>query len=128
MAVNDDGVISDMHFLEKDELYHWEKPYSLRFPPIGVPQLAQSNVKREKHRIQFHNMRGMPDLRIDTCGFELLRSPCTLAYDDFEYQQKIQDLYLTHLASDLQRALKAKLVVPMDFSVRSHGILKIAPH
>ncbi|KAK8045567.1 hypothetical protein PG993_005591 [Apiospora rasikravindrae] len=118
-AINDEIVISDMHYLEKHEVYEREKPYSLRFPPPnGISQLPQSNVRRDRHQIQFRSMRGMKDLRLDNCGFELLRSSCPISYQDFEDSQKIQDTYLANLANDLKRALKAKLIIPLDFSVR----------
>ncbi|KAK8018781.1 tetratricopeptide repeat domain containing protein [Apiospora marii] len=119
MAVlNDECVISDMHYLERHDMYEREKPYSLRFPPDGAPELLQSNVKRDKQQIRLRSMRGCPDLRLDTCGFELLPSPCTISYEDFGNHQKIQTTYLTDLGNDLKRTLKAKLVIPLDFSVR----------
>ncbi|KAK6855172.1 CmcJ-like methyltransferase [Apiospora arundinis] len=117
-APSDDTVISDMHFLERNEMYETEKPYSLRFPPNGMPEFPQSNVKRDKHQIQLRSMREATNLNVDTCGFELLHSPCTISYQDFEDRKKIQDIYLTDLCGDLKTALKANLVIPLDFSVR----------
>ncbi|KAK7992997.1 tetratricopeptide repeat domain-containing protein [Apiospora saccharicola] len=106
----DEMVTSDMHYLERNEMYKTEKPYSLRFPPNGIPEFPQSNVKRAKHQIQLRNMRKVTDLNVDTCGFGLLRSPCTISYEDFKDRTKIQHTYLTDLCSDLKTALKANLV------------------
>ncbi|KAK7932513.1 hypothetical protein PG985_003225 [Apiospora marii] len=63
-------------------------------------------------------MREMPNLRLDTCGFELLWSPCPISYEDFDDQQKIRDTYLANLSKSLKSTLGAKFVIPLDFCVR----------
>ncbi|KAK8084483.1 hypothetical protein PG997_005754 [Apiospora hydei] len=113
-VVSDQSVVSEMHYLEQQKLYETEKPYSLRFPPNGIPQLPQSNVKRERHQIQLHSMRQRKDLTLDSCGFELLVSPCSIPYEDFANPQRIQDTYLPNLGHNLKIALGAKLVIPLD--------------
>lgn len=127
-VVNGQNVVSDMHYLEPNDVYEREKPYSLRFPPSGIPNLPQSNVRRERHRVQFRSMRDTSNLRLDTCGFELLWSPCPISYEDFDDQQKIQDTYLVDLSNHLKRTLGAKFVIPLDFCVRPYDVFIPAPH
>ncbi|KAK8068767.1 CMCJ-like methyltransferase [Apiospora phragmitis] len=90
-VANQHSLVSDIHYLENHKLYETEKPYSLRFPPNGIPQLPQSNVRRDRHQIQLRSIRENTDLRLDSCGFELLLFPCALSYQDFEDRQKIRD-------------------------------------
>lgn len=108
-------VKSHMHFLERTSFYDQVKPYSMRFPPRS--NLPQSNVRREKHDIKFHDIRKHSDLTIDTCGFEVVKAPSKMNYEDFEEKSKIRNIYLREMCEILKAKLEAKHVLALDYSV-----------
>lgn len=119
-------VKSYMHFLERSSFYDQVKPYSIRFPPRG--KLPQSNIRREKHDIKFYNMRERSDLTFDTCGFEVLRAPSKMDYEDFEKKSKIRSIYLQEICEILKNRLQARHVLALDHSVGSPTVRSFPSH
>ncbi|AEO67444.1 uncharacterized protein THITE_2088932 [Thermothielavioides terrestris NRRL 8126] len=115
-ANESESVHATMYFLQRSSIYDEEKPYSLRFPPGDG--LAQSNILREAHLIQVASMRGRSDLRLETCGFEVMAFSSPLSYEDYEDANKIAHVLLPALCRKLKQHLSAQHVVALDFSVR----------
>lgn len=104
-----------MHFLARDRLFDHEKPYSLRFPPEG--DLAQTNIKRERHAVTIRNLREKPRSAFDDCGFEVVQTESKMAYEDFADEGKIRSIYLPEVRAILLQKLGARHVHFLDFAV-----------
>ncbi|KAI9733661.1 MAG: hypothetical protein M1834_003263 [Cirrosporium novae-zelandiae] len=117
-SVKDDGELqAAMHFLTRDPLFDSEKPYSMRYPPQG--DLPQSNIKREKHLLEIHNMRQrLDDLKFEQCGFGMMNMDSDMSYDDFNDGSKITSVYLQEIGEAMKRTLNAKHVYVIDYAVR----------
>ncbi|KAF4450028.1 tetratricopeptide repeat domain-containing protein [Fusarium austroafricanum] len=115
---NQSYIETFFYFLQASPKYKTEKPYSLRFPPGG--DLAQSNVLREKHKIQISGMRGKADLTLENCGFEILNFLSPLTYEDFVDPMNITIRFLPDLGIRLKQLFGAHHVVPIDFSARQN--------
>lgn len=105
-----------MHFLKEAQLYEEVKPYSLRFPP--AEGLVQSNVQRERHDIEFHDIRSEGNFSLETNGFEVMAAPSRMSYEEFGDKRQIQNMYLPEICEFLKDRLRAFHVLALDFSVR----------
>ncbi|KAH6624107.1 hypothetical protein B0J18DRAFT_427297 [Chaetomium sp. MPI-SDFR-AT-0129] len=110
------SVHAPMYFLQSSPIYETVKPYSLRFPPGDG--LEQSNVLSESHLIQVDSMRDRPELKLETCGFEVMPFDSPLSYEDFADGHKIAHVLLPAMCRRLKEHLSARHVVALDFSVR----------
>lgn len=110
------SVHSHMHFLKEAQLYEQVKPYSLRFPPPDG--LLQSNVQRERHDIEFHDIRHAGSFTLDSNGFEVIAAPSQMSYQDFDDKRQISKVYLPEMCGYLKKMLQASHILALDFSVR----------
>jgi hypothetical protein len=114
------------HFLNRDDLYNEEKPYSLRFaPPSGFPR---SNIKLERHDVLIKDIRQEKgELSFSKDGFDVVNIPSAMSYDDFGDEKKVKALYLKEVAEALKQYLKADHVQVFEHTVRKrHEIFPIS--
>jgi hypothetical protein len=111
-------LTTSMHFLAPLDLYRSEKPYSLRFDPDDS-NVPKTNIKLERYDdIAVEDIRGREaefDLMRD--GFTILRLDSAMAYDDFESESKIADIYLKEVADAVKLAVKADFVQIFEHTV-----------
>ena len=101
-----------MYFLKRDELWETEKPYGMRYYAEGI---AQSNVRREKHKIVLKDIRQlMIPPSIDVQGFSVMPLESRMAYEDFNDHSKIKSIYHQDIITALSKTLGAKRVFVMD--------------
>ncbi|KAF2737094.1 putative CmcJ-like methyltransferase [Polyplosphaeria fusca] len=111
-------VRTSMHFLSKNDLYSTTKPYSLRFePPEGFPR---SNITLERHEdLQIEDARPIIDeFSLEKQGFRIINLESKMAYEDFEDDARIVEIYLSEVANALQELLGASHVQIFEHTVR----------
>ena len=114
-AAREGSIEADMYFLQRDELWETVKPYGMRYYAEGI---AQSNVRREKHRIILKDIRQltiMPSINIQ--GFSVMALESRMAYEDFNDYSKIKSVYHQDIVVALKNTLGAKHVFVMDNAV-----------
>jgi len=109
-------IESNMHFLERSNLYNKEKPYSMRYQPDD--DLPQSNFSFEKHTITVRSMREGGPYKLNECGFERIDFPSKMTYEDFWDHGKVQTQYLDEVKTALKKSLNAKYIYVLDYAVR----------
>lgn len=117
MAIAADAIPGQMHFLARDPKYLTEKPYTLRYAPGPDDDFPQTNIERVLHPLVFHDLRGCPDLKYETCGFMVTESPSAMAYDDYADTDKIEDVHVPEVVAAVKAALGAKSVEMLDYVV-----------
>jgi hypothetical protein len=111
----EDRLEADMYFLRHETLYETEKPYGMRYYAEGV---AQSNVRREKHKIVLNDIRNLEEPpSVDAQGFSVMPLESRMTYEDFNDYAKIKSVYHEDLVSALKKTLGAKHVFVMDNAV-----------
>lgn len=114
-AIHESSVEADMYFLQRDELWETEKPYGMRYYAEGI---AQSNVRREKHRIVLKDIRQLTIApSVDVQGFSVMALDSRMAYEDFNDYSKIKLIYHQDIIAALKKTLGAKHVFVMDNAV-----------
>ncbi len=116
-TVDSNTVITSMYFLQPQQLYRAEKPYSLRFvPPEGFPR---SNIALEKHNdVEIRDIRPrVGELSFSKHGFKIMPVHSKMTYDDFDDEEKIVDTYLREVADALRDELGAKHVHIFEHTV-----------
>lgn len=110
-------VITSMYFLQPQQLYATEKPYSLRFvPPEGF---ARSNIALEKHDdVEIRDVRpNVKTLSYQEHGFQIMPLKTSMSYDDFDDEAKLVNVYLREVANALRDELGAKHVHIFEHTV-----------
>ena len=106
---------SYMYFLEPDSLWETEKPYGMRYHAKGI---AQSNVRRERHRIVLNDIRSLGNApSVDVQGFSVMPLDSRMTYEDFYDYAMIKSIYHEDLVVALKKKLGAKHVFIMDNAV-----------
>jgi len=101
MSLTNSTISAEVYFHKGDELYDSEKPYLLRYEPRQGA--AKTNIKKEKHYILIHDMRGSENMFThSSCGFAVTGIESTLAYEDFAIADKVQKIFLGEVASSVQ--------------------------
>lgn len=120
-AMSCTAVISETHFLKRDELYDVDKPYSLRFtPPDDFPR---ANIKLEKHTITIRDAKTRPQaLSFAECGFQMIPFHSRLPYAKFEDDSAVKDIYLREAADLIRDFLGATRVQIFEHTVRKRHI------
>jgi hypothetical protein len=114
-TIHESSVEADMYFLQRDELWETEKPYGMRYYAEGI---AQSNVRREKHRIVLKDIRQLTIApSVDVQGFSVMALDSRMAYEDFNDYSKIKLIYHQDIVAALKKTLGAKHVFVMDNAV-----------
>jgi hypothetical protein len=110
-------VLSETHFLKRDELYNVDKPYSLRFtPPTAFPR---ANIKLGKHTITINDVRArLEPLSFADCGFQIIPFHSLLPYADFEDDEAVKDIYLREAANFIRDFLGATKVQIFEHTIR----------
>ncbi|KAL0263693.1 hypothetical protein SLS55_002674 [Diplodia seriata] len=100
------GVLSHTHFLQRDDLYIEEKPYSLRYtPPEGS---SRANIKLELHEIRVRDVRPVKDkLSFETDGCAIVDLGSRMKYEDWDDDSQVKAVYLREVADLLRRVLGA---------------------
>jgi hypothetical protein len=116
VASDTQPVKSDMVFLKRDLLWDHEKPYRMRYIPIGgVPK---TNFLTETHPLDIYNLRpAIPTLSLDTNGFEIHKLASDLNYNDFFDWNKVHAVYMKEVQELAKRVCKAKHAHPLDYEV-----------
>lgn len=96
------ALLTSMHFLARRDDYKIIKPYSLRFEPED-PSLAKTNIKLECHEdIEVEDIRSFERcFTLDADGFTVLKLDTAMAYEDFDDEDKILQVYLKETADML---------------------------
>ena len=108
VAAGPHTVKTSMYFLQPQQLYATEKPYSLRFmPPEGFPR---SNIALEKQEdVEIRDIRTKVDeLSFSKHGFKIMPVHSTMTYDDYDDEEMIVGTYLREIADLLRDELGAK--------------------
>ncbi|KAL9093918.1 MAG: hypothetical protein Q9165_003841 [Trypethelium subeluteriae] len=110
-------IQSRTHFLQSDELYDREKPYSLRFtPPEGSPR---ANIKLEKHDIHVRDVRqGKGNLDFHKDGLAILGFESKMTYADYDDEHIVKDVFLREVSNLLKYFLGAQHVQVFEHTVR----------
>jgi hypothetical protein len=109
-------VQGSIYFLSRNSLYNTVKPYTLRYRPTD--SLPQTNVERNLHTIQIHDMRHEPNLVYEECGFCVVELNSVMSYDDYDDAEKVESMHQKEVGDAVKRALGAKCVDVVDFVVR----------
>ncbi|KAL1616796.1 hypothetical protein SLS54_008188 [Diplodia seriata] len=111
------GVLSHTHFLQRDDLYIEEKPYSLRYtPPEGS---SRANIKLELHEIRVRDVRPVKDkLSFETDGCAIVDLGSRMKYEDWDDDSQVKAVYLREVADLLRRVLDTTVPWVLDM-VRS---------
>ncbi len=106
-----------MHFLARNDLYREEKPFSLRFEPER--EFPNSNITMEKHEdITVEDIRGREqDFSIEQNGFTIMPFDSHMAYDDFDDERKVIDVYLKEVADRIRIFLGSTYVQIFEHTV-----------
>ncbi|KAL1638134.1 hypothetical protein SLS58_008971 [Diplodia intermedia] len=110
------GVLSHAHFLQRDDLYTKEKPYSLRYtPPEGFPR---ANIRLERHDIRVRDVRAVKDeLSFERDGCEIVHLSSQMKYADWDDDSTIKSVFLREVADHLRKALNAQHVQIFEHTV-----------
>lgn len=108
-------VQTDIVFLAKEKLYETVKPYSVRY---RAKQIPPSNIIPHHVNIQVRDVRtSLDQLSLDRNGFEVHDFHTTLAYEDFDDKDRLEDVYLAEIRAHLLSSLKAKNVITLNYTV-----------
>ena len=104
------AVSARIHFLEKDELYETEKPYSLMVEP--GEHFPRTNFKlHEPAGLMIQDVRGRQhEFSIERNGFKLIRLESQMTYDDWDNEEKTLAVYLDEAVEALKSSLGATRV------------------
>ncbi|KAF2502334.1 hypothetical protein BU16DRAFT_612011 [Lophium mytilinum] len=116
-AVPETDPQTSIYFLKRNDLYHDEKPYSLRFtPPNDFPR---SNIVLEKHDVTIRDIRPrLKDLSFEKNGFTIMSLESKMSYDDYDDEEKLINVYLREVADSLCAFLGAVHVQIFEHTVR----------
>lgn len=105
------AVSARINFLEKDELYDTEKPYTLMVDP-GDEHFPRSNFKlHEPADLTIEDVRGRQhEFSIERNGFKLIRLESQMTYDDYDNEEKTLTVYLDEAVEALKTSLGATRV------------------
>lgn len=101
MTIDALDVETRLFFLQKDELYKTQKPYSIKYTPHG--DIPQNNIKgMAGNGIVIRDLRPEQDaLDILRHGMQIVRLPQVMPYEDFADRDKV----LSTFFPDVQRCL-----------------------
>lgn len=110
------NITVDTSFLARDARFRHEKPYSMRYPP--EIDILQSNLIQDAKSVQLEDMRHhIGTLEFEQCGFRVMSLVSSMAYSDFEDEDKVTRIYREEIASTLGESLQATHVHVLDHVV-----------
>ena len=88
----------------------------MRYPP--EIDILQSNLVQDARSVQLEDMRHhIGTLEFEQCGFRIMSLVSSMAYSDFEDEDKITRIYREEIASTLSENLQATHVHVLDHVV-----------
>lgn len=110
-------VKSEMKFLKRDSLWDHEKPYRMRYVPVG--DIPKTNFLMETFPVDIYNLRpAISTLSLDANGFEIHSLVSDLSYDDFFDYDKVHAVYMKEVQEMVKKVCKAKHAHPLDYELR----------
>ncbi|SPO03436.1 uncharacterized protein DNG_06119 [Cephalotrichum gorgonifer] len=111
------AVETEMCFLKRDALWDHEKPYRMRYVPIG--NVPKTNFLLETIPVRVRDARNArPTLSLDTNGFEFHDLSSELDYDEFFDYDRVRSVYMREVQDLLKKVCRAKHVHPLDYELR----------
>ncbi|KAH8591827.1 hypothetical protein B0O99DRAFT_690373 [Bisporella sp. PMI_857] len=115
-----DTICTTAHFLEKNQLYETEKPYSLRFPPPdGFPR---QNTRLEEYEINVRDVRELEPLSFEVEGCTVLNLQSSMKYKDYDDEEKVKGIYLREVSIQLREYFGASKVQIFEHRIRRRHI------
>ncbi|KAF2110705.1 hypothetical protein BDV96DRAFT_635312 [Lophiotrema nucula] len=112
-------VQSTSYFLTRDPTWDKEKPYTLRFQPVEGLEIPRTNVLRETHDVEIHDLRSETDkFDIETQGFTVIEATSRLAYKDYFDELSIKRLFYPEIETAVKKLLGATWVRVFEHTVR----------
>jgi hypothetical protein len=110
-------VQASLYFIARDPLYRKEKPYVLKYTSETTP--ISNYVTERVDNILIKDLRDIEDsFTFKQNGFAVLKIESTMAYEDFQEEQKILDIYFSEVANALLEYTHGVSVHLFDFLVR----------
>lgn len=112
------NVQTETYYADWDDKFHSEKPYELKFvPPENFPLTNMTWSRRDG--IDVTDIRGHESrYNARDHGFQLSPMTTTLAYEDFDDIQKVDQVYTKEVAECLRSTLNAARVLVFDHNVK----------
>lgn len=110
-------IKASLHFLDRNELYEHEKPYSIQYFPHG--SIPQSNVRQHvANDVPIHDMRAqIVSLDFNRDGFVVRNLDSKLAKEDFAVPEKVIGVYLEEVKALLCDLLDTSNVAVVEYLV-----------
>jgi hypothetical protein len=110
-------VQASLYFIARDPLYLKEKPYILKYASATVP--ISNYITKRVDNILIKDLRDIEDnFTFKQNGFAVLEIDSTMAYEDFQDEQKILGIYFSEVANALLEYTHGVSVHLFDFLVR----------
>lgn len=117
MALEHGDVSSKIFFIDRNEIYDTQKPYSLRYEAGG--EIQHTNVVHHEHETKVCNMRNHLDsLSFGESGFRVLQLKSQMEYNDYADTEKIDSIHTPEIETELIRTFQASEVHVFDSVVR----------
>lgn len=111
------GILTGIYHLQELPRYATEKPYTMRYAPVDGT--AASNVLREKHDVDVHDMREeKAGYRLDRNGFTVCTLDAGMAYEIFDSQEKITTVYFCELEKILSKQFPGSTIDFVSYLVK----------
>lgn len=110
-----DDIVGTLVFAERENPKHAvEKPYNMRFDPGNG--LARSNMEYETQKVKLHDLR-YKDFNFDQHGLQMVEHQSTMQYEDFANATMVEDIYLSEVATMLEKLLNVHDVYIFEYVV-----------
>ncbi|KAL8903056.1 MAG: hypothetical protein Q9207_004188 [Kuettlingeria erythrocarpa] len=110
-------VVTQIFFLDRDELYDTVKPYVIRYDvKTCVPS---ENIKRSLCPLTVKDLRHVKEqLSFADCGFQVLPLNSSLEYNDFEDEEMIRTVHVPEILGRVRETFRASDVHALEHVVR----------
>jgi hypothetical protein len=111
-----EDIVSNIHFISRDEKWDTIKPYTARYDPKG--SFPYTNIESIKCDVKVKDMRPLlRELKWEKCGFQVMPIQTTMTYADYNTEDIIQETHLPEIQEALKQTLGAAKVYVMDYKV-----------
>ncbi|KAM3413648.1 hypothetical protein BST61_g10341 [Cercospora zeina] len=115
-------IRTETYYADRDDKFLQEKPYELKFLPQEDFPLSNMTWSRYDG-IHVTDIRGHEDqYNAQEHGFQLAPMRTTLAYEDFDEPQKVEEVYMKEAAECLRSKLNAARVLAFDCNIRKSQV------
>jgi hypothetical protein len=112
---------ASLYFIAKDPMYRKEKPYILKYASETIP--ITNYITNRVDKILIKDLRDIEEnFTFKQNGFAVLNLDSTMAYEDFQNEQKILGIYFNEVAEALLEYTHGVSVHLFDFLVRINMI------